>query len=99
MSSDETITRIFEKLDRQTDLLHKVDTNVAELKQQYASTSMKIEELEKESTANSTRITKLETSVTLLRNNYKWWCVIFSAIGTLLGFLFSNSKNILALFN
>lgn len=98
MSYNDNITRIFEKLDKQTDLLHKVDTNIAELKQQSENINKRVKDLEEKSINDHERISGLETTVKLLKNNYKWLCFVFSAIGSGLAFLIANIGNILTIF-
>mgnify|MGYP003093340646 CR=1 FL=1 len=67
MSQSETITRLFEKIDEQTKILHEVDKNVTALNQKTLSYDERLHNLE----LLITRIEKLETNISVISCSYQ----------------------------
>lgn len=69
MSREETITRLFEKIDEQTKILHEVDKNVTSLNEKSANYNERLHNLEILNKDFITRIENLENKMGIMTCN------------------------------
>lgn len=71
MPHSETITRLFEKLDEQTKILHEVDKNVTSLNEKSANYNARLHDLELLNKDFIARIESLENSMGVMSCNFE----------------------------
>lgn len=97
MPYDDSISRLFEKIDTLTDVLHNVDKNVSELKNENTNIIRRLDDLEKQGYCDHEQIAKLKAEMQLLKNDKKWVSLLFSCIGGFVMWLLSNIHNFLSI--